>query len=81
MTLEPLRKERQDRFRATAMETDEHLHRCLVYIDLNMVRRRCSQTPYRMGAQRLSRDSETARSLWDYRPPGIKRIMWLCGSG
>jgi hypothetical protein len=23
---------------ATAIETDEHLHRCLVYMDLNMVR-------------------------------------------
>jgi len=37
------RKERQgafweDRYHATAIEGDEHLHRCLVYIDLNMVR-------------------------------------------
>ena len=37
------RKDRQgafweDRYHATAIETDEHLHRCLVYIDLNMVR-------------------------------------------
>ncbi len=37
------RKERQgafweDRYHATAVEADEHLHRCLVYIDLNMVR-------------------------------------------
>lgn len=28
----------EDRYHATAMEVDEHLHRCLVYIDLNMVR-------------------------------------------
>ena len=28
----------EDRYHATAIETDEHLHRCLVYIDLNMVR-------------------------------------------
>jgi REP-associated tyrosine transposase len=27
-----------DRYHATAIEADEHLHRCLVYIDLNMVR-------------------------------------------
>ena len=27
----------EDRY-ATAIETDEHLHRCIVYIDLNMVR-------------------------------------------
>ena len=28
----------EDRYHATAIETDEHLHRCIVYIDLNMVR-------------------------------------------
>jgi putative transposase len=28
----------QDRYHATAVETGEHLARCLVYIDLNMVR-------------------------------------------
>jgi len=28
----------EDRYHATAIEGDEHLHRCLVYIDLNMVR-------------------------------------------
>ncbi|MCK4837820.1 MAG: transposase [Desulfobulbaceae bacterium] len=38
-----LRKKRkgafwEDRYHATAVETDQHLLRCLVYIDLNMVR-------------------------------------------
>ena len=28
----------EDRYHATAIETDEHLHRCLIYMDLNMVR-------------------------------------------
>jgi putative transposase len=28
----------EDRYHATAIETDEHLHRCITYIDLNMVR-------------------------------------------
>jgi putative transposase len=28
----------EDRYRATAVETDNHLIQCLVYIDLNMVR-------------------------------------------
>jgi len=28
----------EDRYHATAIEGDEHLHRCIVYIDLNMVR-------------------------------------------
>ena len=27
----------EDRYHATAIEVDEHLRRCLVYIDLNMV--------------------------------------------
>lgn len=28
----------EDRYHATAIEADEHLHRCLVYIEANMVR-------------------------------------------
>ena len=28
----------EDRYHATAIEADDHLHRCLAYIDLNMVR-------------------------------------------
>ena len=28
----------QDRYHATAVETDDHLHQCIAYIDLNMVR-------------------------------------------
>jgi len=28
----------EDRYHATAIDADQHLHRCLVYIDLNMVR-------------------------------------------
>jgi putative transposase len=28
----------EDRYHATAIETDAHLHRCIVYLDLNMVR-------------------------------------------
>jgi putative transposase len=28
----------EERYHATAIEANEHLHRCLVYIDLNMVR-------------------------------------------
>src|SRR3989304_6346843 len=35
----------EDRYHATAIESDEHLHRCLVYIDLNMVRARVVQHP------------------------------------
>src|SRR4051812_3879108 len=35
----------KDRYQATAIEADEHLHRCLVYIDLNMVRARVVAHP------------------------------------
>jgi putative transposase len=35
----------EDRYHATAVEADEHLHRCLVYIDLNMVRAGVVQHP------------------------------------
>lgn len=28
----------EDRYHATAIQTDDHLHRCMTYIDLNMVR-------------------------------------------
>lgn len=45
------RKERKgafwdDRYYATAVETDSHLARCIVYIDLNMVRAGAVQHPY-----------------------------------
>ena len=35
----------EDRYHATAIETGEHLARCLVYIDLNMVRARVVKHP------------------------------------
>ena len=35
----------EDRYHATAIQVDEHLHRCLVYIDLNMVRATGLQHP------------------------------------
>jgi hypothetical protein len=45
-----LRKDRQgafweDRYHVTAIGVDEHLHRCLVYIDLDMVRARVVKHP------------------------------------
>ena len=44
------RKQRQgafweDRYHATAIETGEHFHRCLVYLDLNIVRNGVVQHP------------------------------------
>jgi putative transposase len=35
----------EDRYHATAVEADDHLHRCLTYIDLNMVRARVVKHP------------------------------------
>jgi putative transposase len=35
----------EDRYHATAVQADEHLHRCMVYIDLNMVRARVVNHP------------------------------------
>jgi putative transposase len=37
----------EDRYHATAIEADEHLHRCLVYIDLNMVRANEYRSPFK----------------------------------
>ena len=41
----------EDRYNATAIETDEHLHRCIVYIDLNMVRAGRRPTSCKVGDQ------------------------------
>ena len=50
----------EDRYHATAIETDEHLHRCLVYIDLNMVR--AGAASFHMGVHSdLSRDLVSQR--------------------
>lgn len=36
----------EDRYHATAVDTDEHLSRCLVYIDMNMVRAGVAKHPH-----------------------------------
>jgi hypothetical protein len=46
----------QDRYHATAIETGEHLWRCLVYVCLNMVRAGVVKTSVRMEVVRLSRN-------------------------
>nr|WP_232371037.1 transposase [Desulfogranum marinum] len=42
---------REDRYHATAVETDAHLTKCMVYIDLNMIRAGVVSHPseYRLG--------------------------------
>ena len=41
----------EDRYHATAIQADDHLHQCVVYIDLNMVRAGVVKHP-RRGTQR-----------------------------
>jgi putative transposase len=43
----------EDRYHATAVETNEHLIQCLVYMDLNMVRTGDSESPIRVERERL----------------------------
>ena len=59
----------EDRYFATAVESDEHLINCLVYIDLNMVRGRCGRAPGRLGCQRLPRHPKSTAALSDHRLP------------
>ena len=78
------RKDRQgafweDRYHATAIEADEHLHRCLVYIDLNMVRAIDAEPSSRVGGERLSFNSGPSKRYTvmierDYR------VVRVCGS-
>ena len=55
----------EDRYHATAIEADEHLHRCLVYIDLNMVRAGVVNHPIRWkhGGYRESQDPPARYAL------------------
>lgn len=56
----------EDRYHATAVETGEHLARCLVYIDLNMVR---------AGAVRHPRDWEVSGYREIQSPPHRYRVI------
>ena len=47
-------------YHATAIQADDHLHQCVVYIDLNMVRAGVVKHPRDMGTQQVSRDSQAA---------------------
>ena len=66
----------QDRYHATAIETNEHLHRCLVYIDLNMVRAGVVQHPseWEHGGYRELQDPPAR-----YRIVDLDAVSALCG--
>ena len=68
----------EDRYHATAVETDEHLFTCLVYIDLNMVRAGVVRHPadWPHGGYR-----EIQFPPERYRIIDIPVLMQLCGVG
>jgi len=65
-----------DNYHATAIESDRHLHRCMVYIDLNMVRANVvshpSEWPF-CGYNELMQNPQR------YRLINIKTVMKLIG--
>jgi putative transposase len=66
----------EDRYHATAIEADEHLHRCLVYIDLNMVRAGVVNHPiwWKHGGYREIQDPPERYALLD-----LQELTALCG--
>jgi putative transposase len=66
----------EDRYHATAIEADEHLYRCLVYIDLNMVRAGVVNHPLKWlhGGYREIQEPPNRYAVID-----LKRLAALCG--
>jgi REP element-mobilizing transposase RayT len=66
----------EDRYHATAVEGGEHLHRCLVYIDLNMVRAGVVKHPqaWRHGGYREIQDPPQRYALIE-----LEQLGRLCG--
>ena len=66
----------EDRYHATAIDTDEHLVRCLVYMDLNMVRAGVVSDPTEWpygGYQEIQHPPDR------YSMIDVKSLMRLCG--
>ena len=68
----------EDRYHATAIEADEHLHRCLVYIDLNMVRAGVVRHPSNWAH---SGYREIQNPPKRYRIIDLPELSSLCGNG
>ena len=66
----------EDRYHATAISVDEHLHRCLVYIDLNMVRAGVVKHPLNWV---YSGFYEVEQSPRRYRLIDLPALLALCG--
>jgi hypothetical protein len=68
----------EDRYHATAIEANEHLHRCLVYIDLNMVRAGAVSHPVDWEHSGYREIQEPPKR---YAIIGLKGLSDLCGFG
>jgi hypothetical protein len=66
----------EDRYHATAVEADEHLHRCIVYIDLNMVRAGAVNHPFKWAH---SGYREIQKSPKRYAIIDLRELTSLCG--
>jgi REP element-mobilizing transposase RayT len=66
----------EDRYHATAIAADEHLHRCLVYIDLNMARAGVVKHP---GSWKESGFVEIQKSPKRYAIIDLQSLSVLCG--
>jgi hypothetical protein len=66
----------EDRYHATAIETNEHLHRCIVYIDLNMVSAGVVRHPVKWGT---SGYHEVQQPPKRYAVIDIPALVALCG--
>jgi len=68
----------EDRYHATAIEIDEHLHRCVVYIDLNMVRAGVVNHPGQWNESGFCEIQEPPKR---YSIIDLRAISELCGFG
>jgi putative transposase len=67
-----------DRYHATAIEIDEHLHRCVVYIDLNMVRAGAVNHPGQWSESGFCEIQEPPKR---YAIIDLRALIELCGFG
>lgn len=68
----------EDRYHATAIEIDEHLHRCVVYIDLNMVRAGVVNHPGQWNESGFCEIQEPPKR---YAIVDLRALSELCGFG
>src|SRR5687767_821724 len=70
----------EDRYHATAIEIDEHLHRGVVYIDLNMVRAGVVNHPGQWKESGFCEIQEPPKRC-DHRCSSTERVVRLWGTG